>query len=49
MCYCILNYDDNIIFDMFYINMSFVIVFLKYFESVISCDFMSQLFETVKE
>ena len=34
--YCILNYDDNLIFVVFYIKMWCIIVFLANFESVIS-------------
>ena len=49
MCYCLLNYDDNIILDMFYIKMSCIIVFLTNTKSVISWDFLSQFFEAVKE
>ena len=31
MCYCILNYDDNLILVMLYIKMSCIIVFLNFF------------------
>ena len=49
MYYCILNYDDNLIFVMFYIIISCIIVFLINFESVFSWCFLSQFFEAVKE
>ena len=48
MCYFPLTYDENLIFDMFYIKMSCIIVFLTNVESVISWDFLSQVFEAVK-
>ena len=42
MCHCPLTYYDNIIFVMFYIKMSRVIVFLSNLESVIYWYFLSQ-------
>ena len=38
-CYCIFNYDDNFIFDLFFSYMSFIIIIITNFESVISCHF----------
>ena len=35
LCYCILNYDDNRIFDLYVYYMSFIIIFTTNFESVI--------------
>ena len=49
MCYCILNYDDNLTDFMFYIKISCIIVFLKNPESVIYWYFMSHCFKAVKE
>ena len=49
MCYCILNYDDNLIFVMCYIKISCIFVFFANVESVISWYFLSQFFEEVKE
>ena len=37
LCYCILNYDDNLIFDLNVSYMSFTIIFIPNFKSVISC------------
>ena len=48
MCYCPLNYDDNLILVMFYIEILCIIIFLTAFESWISWDFMSQFFEAGK-
>ena len=45
---CILNYDDNLFFVIFYIKMSCIIVFPKNIESVISCYFMSQFWRQSK-
>ena len=49
MCYYILNYDKNIIFNILNIKMSCIIVFLKISESVIYWDFCHNCFEAVKE
>ena len=49
MCYSLLKYDDNLILVLFSIKMSFIIVFFNISESVMSCYFMSQFFEAVKE
>ena len=49
MCYCIPNYDDNLIFVIFYIKISFIIFFLKNPESVIAWYFLSQFFESANE
>ena len=49
MCYCILNYGNNLIFDIYYINLSCIIVFFTNLESVISWYFLSDFFEAVKE
>ena len=49
MCYCTLNYDDNLIIIMIYIKMSCIIVYIANFDSVVSWYFLSQIFEAVKE
>ena len=49
MCYCILNYDDNLIFVVLYIKISCIIVFIKNYGSMISWYSLSQFFEAVKE
>ena len=38
-CYCIFNYDDNCIFDLYVSYMSFIITFIINNESVIYCNF----------
>ena len=40
MCYCSFGYDENHIFDMFYIKMSCIIIYLTNFESVIYWGFL---------
>ena len=49
MFYFILNYNDNIIFFMFYIKFFCIVFFLTNVESVISSYFLSQFFEALKE
>ena len=49
MCYFILNYDDNLIFVVFYIKISCIIIFPTNFKSVISWYFSSQFFKAVQE
>ena len=48
-CYCTLNYDDNRIFDLYVSYMSFIIIILTTFKSVICCHFCHNIFEAVRE
>ena len=49
ICHFIFNYDDNLIFVMFYIKISGIIIFFTNFESVISWYYLPQVFEAVKK
>ena len=48
-CYCILNYDDSHIFDLYVSYMVFMIIVLTNFESVIRSHFCHNCFESGKE
>ena len=47
-CYCILSYNNNCAFDIYVSYMSFIIIFLTNFESVISCHFCHNFSDQTK-
>ena len=47
--YCVFNYDDNCIFDLYVSYMLFIAIFFTSFKSVISYHFCNNFFKSIKE
>ena len=48
-CYCIFNYDKNLLFNLYFTYMSFIIIIITNFVLVIYCHFCQKCLEVVKE